>query len=665
MIRLFYFSFKKRRKQTNFKPPVFKIWRESNEPRTLFAIPNTELYNHVKHYERSTMISTALNKYALIDLPESQLAWFSYSNGARNNYKDWSTAKTFVSSEIKYTQTAEQINFETLLLEGTKFFEDKKGGVFVIIIGGKDIISTNSETKVTEICRKLRDFNVKLKIILFPVLTDYYSMDSRKHSSQLFEAAISVTGGQVFNIREDIQSLTYKSSMSTAFQIIQALGTVLTDHSGDTSQSYHLIREQVFNDLGNTPKTVSFEFQIDESMSNRDLRVYFIQSRVDPVHDTDVVLNDFKLYDPSHTETLAEKFKDTFGYIQGFKLNVKNMFGVWNFTGQVSPKSGDSLVAVAEFSTTRFDDDVITAECWLNTNIEFKHSDGPIIAYVNLRDSLGGLVSDVSVELFWTLHPEKPGLNSTYDKILMIDDGKGDPDITQGDGIYSQYIVNIRNMGYYTVNAVITSDKNILVTKDFGSTSLSTNPEHKPCCGSKVRGTIQTLRGPLKRTVECGSFLSTTNNNPADYPPNSVRDLQIETTDYDNRTVTLRWTSTGGDYTSSNVNRYEIKAFIGSENNPQKRREIKERFDSIGSQDIDIIANSPKQSYGEEERALVKINSEEGGIYLFALRAVDHIERKSVVSNIVIANIKSNVKIQSTTAFAIDVSIHPGTPISN
>ena len=93
------------------------------------------------------------------------------------------------------------------------------------------------------------------------------------------------------------------------------------------------------------------------------------------------------------------------------------------------------------------------------------------------------------------------------------------------------------------------------------------------------------------------------------------------------------------------------------------RRNIKNSFDSFGS--LFSIADNLKQNYGEEEKTTIRITSEEGGIYYIALRAIDSRGKKSGVSNIVMAFIKSNVKIQSTTAFAIDVSRHPGIPISN
>ncbi|HEY6435660.1 MAG TPA: hypothetical protein VIY47_03655, partial [Ignavibacteriaceae bacterium] len=96
---------------------------------------------------------------------------------------------------------------------------------------------------------------------------------------------------------------------------------------------------------------------------------------------------------------------------------------------------------------------------------------------------------------------------STYE---LLDNGLGDPDITKCDGIYSQYIVDFRNQGYYKINATV-KDRNekVNVVKNFGSTALPVkhnSRQTKTCCVSKIDGNSHEIIDNFKRIIDCGSI---------------------------------------------------------------------------------------------------------------------------------------------------------------
>ncbi len=177
--------------------------------------------------------------------------------------------------------------------------------------------------------------------------------------------------------------------------------------------------------------------------------------------------------------------------------------------------------------------------------------------------------------------------------------------------------------------------------KNFGSTSLPVKHSAKSCCGSQIEDFIEINRN-LSRTVDCGSVFITDDWKTENYPPNTIRDLRIESFDSSERSVNLLWTSLGGDYTTNEVNRYEIKVFRANGSDSDLRNEIRSKFDSKSISEIDIKPISMAERYGEQQRARVIVKSVKEGIHYFAIKLFDKENHGSDVSNIVMAYIRSN-----------------------
>jgi predicted RNA-binding protein len=622
--------------------------------RILLAVAKSDQMNQL---QRNLWIKLALIKFTKTDLPPSSYVGLITFNGDKVDFRSnsssvkWKTAAE-IDTSIIFGDTAAPIDFENLLTKGKEAFstaDPKFGGVFVIVIGGIGI-KPNQIKQIETVANELRSLNVKLKIIVYPVFT---SPDDRKYASQLFKKAISITGGSIVHIRED--KILEKSSVSNFAQLLNALESVKTDFATNFKHSYYMVEEKIFK---NPKDRISMSINVDSTLKNQQLNIYFIQSKYDFNSDSAVLIkHTIHLKDPENNADYELKsFIPSLGYIQGFTVNnIKE--GNWELSAQaMTGASDESVIALAKFDYINSNDELpIVAKCWLSSEVEHNPSK-PLLVYVQVNKAIYELIQEavVEVELIYEI-------GQTFSKYELLDNGLGDPDITKGDGIYSQYIVDIRNQGYYQINATV-KDRNgkVKVAKNFGSTSLPAKHTAKTCCGSKIEsGSDESIS--FSRIVDCGSILITDNFITSNYPPNTIRDLQIESVDYFNRTVDLLWTSPGGDYTHNQVNKYDIKVFHGSESDSDLRNDIKSKFDSISSAHVEIEPISVAQRYGEQQRTQVKVRSEAGGMYYIAIKSYDKEGHSSDVSNIVVAYIKSNVvMIQSTTAFAIDVSKAPG-----
>ncbi|CAG2162997.1 unnamed protein product [Oppiella nova] len=438
--------------------------------------------------------------------------------------------------------------------------------------------------------------------------------DIKVFASPLFQTAASVTSGRVVYVRED------SVAARTAHQFMKAFG--------DLTNDYQIIDQKYIDPSGG--KEIDFKFNVDNSLMNGD----------------------------------SPKTKTLRGYIQGFIVTIDKSDDIsseFQLTATRADTS-ESVIAVAEFATNSVDDTIIKAQCWLNTQVFDPKTDTnrPVMAYVNIHRKLDELIANVSVKLS-VIYDAK---GSQPKPIDMYDNGSGAPDITKGDGIFSNYITDIENQGYYTVSADIANiESTVDFTTNFGSTSLPKTSSDTACCGSRVDGKLDSITlsvTKLSRKLECGT-LFVTDNPKHDYPPNPVRDLRVESVEYENRTINLLWTASGGDYTTGFTDKYTIKAFHQNDNHEDDEKQLQEirtKFNNLDSADISVTIDTMADRYGKEQRCQIRFNTDTGGVYYVALRASDTDKYESVVSNVVLAYIKSNVIIQSTTAFANDVSIY-------
>ncbi|XP_071039742.1 calcium-activated chloride channel regulator 1 isoform X1 [Parasteatoda tepidariorum] len=139
-------------------------------------------------------------------------------------------------------------------------------------------------------------------------------------------------------------------------------------------------------------------------------------------------------------------------------------------------------------------------------------------------------------------------LSPSGDKVILTlgDDGRGDPDVTQYDGIYSKYFTKLDSQGTYQVTITAT-----------GKANASKNGQDL-CCGSAIVSDSFELT-ELKWTEQT-SFTVSKNKSKDGYKPSRVTDLRVESLNLPD-SLTLKWTAPGGEMDEGKASNYQFLLF--------------------------------------------------------------------------------------------------------
>ncbi|KAH9376881.1 hypothetical protein HPB48_002803 [Haemaphysalis longicornis] len=250
---------------------------------------------------------------------------------------------------------------------------------------------------------------------------------------------------------------------------------------------------------------------------------------------------------------------------------------------------------------------------WLSSPSSSVDPSKPFLVYAEIRKG-SKPVRDVIVTAT-VVDPE--GKRTVFH---LVDTGTGDPDITNGDGIYSRYFTGFSRKGLYQLSVTAEgSDKSVVVGRTADSDPESASGQ---CCGWQFPHSGSVPSGPFSRFLEYGSFFSLQDKPEGDiYPPSRISDLKVTHVDMESRRVSLEWSAPGGDYDQGTATGYEIRYF----DSPLDFVALFERSGKkVDSFSIDGLASSPK-AFGEREQAAVSNFDcgDGGGSCYFAVRARD------------------------------------------
>lgn len=232
----------------------------------------------------------------------------------------------------------------------------------------------------------------------------------------------------------------------------------------------------------------------------------------------------------------------------------------------------------------------------------------PVIIYVIIRK---GAYPVQHAKVLATIDgPE--GLNIELD---LYDDGKGDPDITQNDGIYSRYFTNFTGKGEYTVKVTATNYGQLT------RIGQDENSGFRTCCGSFVPRSTKGL--PEFTKVNKTKFTARSGRPDDGYKPSRISDLRIEEVTEDK--IVLKWSAPGAEADSGTVQTYDIKSFYSQE----------QAISNFDERNAFSYTESPKKR-GENEKFEIKQDEFEkkGLLYYIAIKAKNH-NKTSDLSNIV------------------------------
>ncbi|GBM59047.1 hypothetical protein AVEN_7426-1 [Araneus ventricosus] len=197
----------------------------------------------------------------------------------------------------------------------------------------------------------------------------------------------------------------------------------------------------------------------------------------------------------------------------------------------------------------------------------------------------------------------------------MLDNGRGDPDVTLFDGIYSGYFAGFLEKGDYEIRVTINANE--------GRAKFMTHYRSSSvidfCCGSVIMGVGNHVPAFWMDKL---IVYTAKNKRPEDgYPPSRILDLQariFKSAD----TVTLTWTAPGG----GKAVRYVLKLF-------ESREDAVTKFETTGRA-LNARRMVPGDIGGKERLEIPFKDLDEDVTYYAATRSRNEFNKSSEISNV-------------------------------
>ncbi|XP_055931790.1 calcium-activated chloride channel regulator 2-like isoform X2 [Argiope bruennichi] len=265
---------------------------------------------------------------------------------------------------------------------------------------------------------------------------------------------------------------------------------------------------------------------------------------------------------------------------------------------------GDPILTEVQMTTQK--GNYFTFDIWIH-DVSTAEKQLPIIVYAKIY--FGGYpVQDANVEMVVTSE-NNPDVN-----VKMLDNGRGDPDVTQYDGIYSGYFVDFITEGAYQIAVKIDdNDRKAKLGK------LNPSLRSDTCCGSKVISNY--VDAPAFNMEKYITYTAKNKRPDNGYPPSRIVDLEVHIFNVSDF-VLLTWTAPGG----GKAERYELKLF-------QKRENAISHFETTGYE-LNTSSIIPGDT-GKVEGFKVPVQDlEEDTTYYVTLRSWNEFNISSKTSNV-------------------------------
>ena len=169
---------------------------------------------------------------------------------------------------------------------------------------------------------------------------------------------------------------------------------------------------------------------------------------------------------------------------------------------------------------------------------------GPLILYVGVW--LGAQPVRGARVMCEVVGRDPRGLPLPTTTLHLRDGGAGDPDMMEGDGVYSKYFSQLQSAGRYSLQVTVSSDQDS-PAHVLGDRAARGEPQHK------------TL-GTFTRLLQGGSFHVTAF--PADWsvarlPPCRILDLSVSVVTASQQ-LEFRWSAPGADYDEGRPTSYQL-----------------------------------------------------------------------------------------------------------
>ncbi|KAG5876552.1 hypothetical protein JTB14_021458 [Gonioctena quinquepunctata] len=397
--------------------------------------------------------------------------------------------------------------------------------VIVVIAPGMSV-----DDQLKETIADLKKSGIKVATINYPDIV-------RQNTLSLLAKETLGADYAVFEAKLNVDT----TLLTTFFELHNILYDIVVKFSSVSQAALPVeIHRREISDDGRSHVTSSF--MLDSNMGEPAQFTFFTHNTVTPL------IKDLKLISPSH-QTFASR-NDKMIDFKMITLNANiSEAGTWTYNVEpyrgnpqphfiqvmATPRGIFAPVVRANFRTYRN-----MPESPLILLTEVKYGDLPIL--------------DSKVEVTVTM----TGMNRSIiqkKKIELLDNGSGDPDITEGDGVYTRYFsASEWGPGLYTFEVVVTDNGNTAYTW----ANSSRKNENEPCCGSSITlSSVQPI-SPFQRVLPKLSLVMTSDDISAtnQFSVGRIGDLKAKVSAGE-LIARLSWTSP--DIGGNEVSKYEIR----------------------------------------------------------------------------------------------------------
>ncbi|XP_064104872.1 calcium-activated chloride channel regulator 1-like [Macrobrachium nipponense] len=454
---------------------------------------------------------------------------------------------------------------------------------------------------------------VRVDTIIYP-LTERRGTSTATHG---LENLVSVTKGSAFTIMDEGVGNDSKVSMMVA--LMDALYAAVRHSAPPVSPGAPVLLHSK-SYPGGIASMAMGSFTLDESLGPKArFSIYY--------YDLNHVGNTVQLTAPSGHTIASVNMQEEDGDANVIFVNIpKAERGIWQYRVENRADSHQGLII--QVTGSESGNRKISLRLWTSSGdsvVNMTDSSMPVIVYAEVREGVMPILNaKVSARL------QRLGTNTTgsnYDSIAidLFDNGFGDPDITEGDGVYSRYLPSLKgNSGHYQLS-VTADDNNGLALSPVSETYslLGHNYPEKEmitCCGSKIKYAPINAVAPFQRSTIYGVLDIVAPSTGIDtVPPTRILDLR-STVNLTTHEVSLFWTAPGNDYDWDRASYYE--AVLASSWSEAKA------FDGerVSGMPVPMLV-------GTEQVVTIQVDRYDQMIYV-AIRAVDEAGNRGGVSNI-------------------------------
>lgn len=474
----------------------------------------------------------------------------------------------------------EKLSLRQIFQDIVKQFKTVPGGTCVFYFSGDTQIDDYSIDNIEYIAEMLNQKNIQLKVIIYDEIASSEVLSFFDQLTSKINVPSSVD--YVFGPKDSsASSLAFRTQLqtiitTTLFDLLQKI----------TEHTHILIKSETIR----SPDPTGVEFIIDPTINQSYL---FIEMSTNG-----------KAIDFALDFNLTDYYRNVVKFMK-FEMYEKNLLifygpiktGKYKFNFKPSISGTYITTSIRAFSTqsifNSYKDANLSARCWIQSSDKY-----PLRGFVQVSQGLNGPIYDADVTLVARVFNRAQQKNEIT--FPLNDNGRGNPDITARDGIYSAYLNSIftdysESSAAYTISARILSNRISMKPGNFGNTVMFAS---KPrCCGSELKTNADIiLNHHFERIVHCGSFYYSPMQQK--HPKNSyaIRDLRIVNLDQDNRTISLEWSSP---FYSMDPNKpIIIKAFHSYTEHNRLPLNIKEGFDINEQNEVQIeIISKDEMAY--------------------------------------------------------------------